>query len=69
MQDPTISIQLRSITHSYDARTRPVLDDVNITVMKGSIYCLLGPSGCGKTTVLKVFCVLLMTFHMLDVSS
>ncbi|XP_014252734.1 ABC transporter G family member 20-like [Cimex lectularius] len=30
-----------------------VLDNLNMTVLKGSIYGLLGPSGCGKTTLLS----------------
>ena len=55
MQDNTI--ELRDITLSYGGSNHPVLDGVNITVCRGSIYGLLGPSGCGKTSVLKVFCV------------
>lgn len=27
--------------------------DVNFTVKKGEIFCIVGPSGCGKTTVLR----------------
>ena len=55
MQDNTI--ELRDITLSYGSSNHPVLDGVNITVSRGSIYGLLGPSGCGKTSVLKVSCV------------
>lgn len=33
---------------------RYVLNQMDMTVPKGSIYGLLGPSGCGKTTLLKV---------------
>lgn len=30
-----------------------ILNDLNLTVPTGSIYCLIGPSGCGKTTFLR----------------
>ena len=47
-------IELKEITLSYGHSLPPVLDGVNITIGRGSIYGLLGPSGCGKTSVLKV---------------
>ncbi len=31
-----------------------VADDINFTLEKGEIGCLLGPSGCGKTTLLRI---------------
>src|SRR5690625_2896089 len=37
-----------------DSKETHVLDDINITIDKGEIYCLLGPSGCGKSTILKL---------------
>ena len=55
MQDNTI--ELRDITLSYGGSNHPVLDGVNITVCRGSIYGLLGPIGCGKTSVLNLSCV------------
>ncbi len=30
-----------------------VLDNINMTVNKGEILCILGPSGCGKSTLLN----------------
>jgi len=35
------------------------LKDVNFTIEKGELVCLLGPSGCGKTTILNLIAGLL----------
>jgi ABC-2 type transport system ATP-binding protein len=46
---------LISITHlykSYDGK--PVLDDLNLSIHRGSITGLLGPNGAGKTTLISI---------------
>ena len=39
--------------------SQPVLADVNFSVEKGEIVCLIGPSGSGKSTLLRVLVGLL----------
>lgn len=31
----------------------PVLKDINLTINKGDVVCIVGPSGCGKSTFLR----------------
>ncbi len=45
-------LTLRNIHKSYHGKT--VLEDISLTVQKGSIISLLGPSGSGKTTLLNI---------------
>ncbi|MCH8843088.1 MAG: ABC transporter ATP-binding protein [SAR324 cluster bacterium] len=33
-----------------------VIDNLSLTVSRGSLVCVLGPSGCGKTTLLRLIC-------------
>ncbi|ODM87848.1 ABC transporter G family member 23 [Orchesella cincta] len=44
-----------SVINGYKSyfKGKPVLDNFNMTVPKGTIYGLLGASGCGKTTMLS----------------
>ena len=44
-------LEVKNLYKKYDDKT--VLDDVNFTLEKGEILCILGPSGCGKTTILN----------------
>ncbi|OXA40394.1 ABC transporter G family member 23 [Folsomia candida] len=45
------ALKLVSGRKSYSNKV--ILDGVDITVEKGTIYALLGPSGCGKTTLVS----------------
>jgi osmoprotectant transport system ATP-binding protein len=46
-------IRLMDVGKTYEDGTVAVAD-VNLTVARGSLTCLVGPSGCGKSTTLKV---------------
>ena len=43
---------LKNITKSFGKAT--VIDNLDLTIKRGSMVTLLGPSGCGKTTVLRL---------------
>ena len=46
-----MNLKLEHITHSYNGKK--VLKNINFTIDKGQIVCLVGPSGCGKSTLLR----------------
>ncbi|MGA8616857.1 MAG: ABC transporter ATP-binding protein [Xanthobacteraceae bacterium] len=43
-----------SVDFYLDGVRQRVLDDITLSVPKGSFVSLIGPSGCGKSTLLKV---------------
>jgi ABC-2 type transport system ATP-binding protein len=45
-------LKIENVTKRYSAHT--ALDDVSLSVPRGSIYGLLGPNGAGKTTLIRV---------------
>lgn len=46
-------LEVRDVSFSYDNNTK-VIQNINITLNKGELVCLLGVSGCGKTTLFNV---------------
>lgn len=53
---PAAHISAREIAVDYvvDRRRQRVLENIDLSVPKGSFVSLIGPSGCGKSTLLKV---------------
>ncbi len=53
--NPIITVEnLTKRFQQKDGITQTVLNDLNLTIEKGELFCLLGPSGCGKTTLLNI---------------
>ncbi|WP_127580431.1 ATP-binding cassette domain-containing protein [Paenibacillus koleovorans] len=50
------AIEVKSLRKSYGAHT--VLDGIDLSVMKGTIFALLGPNGAGKTTLIHILSTL-----------
>ena len=46
-------LTLEHLSHTFEDGTE-VLTDMDFSVTRGEIFCLLGPSGCGKTTTLRL---------------
>lgn len=47
-------IHLENLCKQYKKQT--VIDDLNVTFDRGTIYGLVGPNGCGKTTLMRCIC-------------
>jgi len=44
-------LELRNLTKIFE---HPAVEDINLTLDRGRILCLLGPSGSGKSTLLRL---------------
>jgi len=49
-------IQIKNLTKKYkiDGRAFKALNDINLTIDKGSFTTIVGKSGCGKSTLLRI---------------
>lgn len=47
-------IHLENLCKQYKKQT--VIDHLNVTFDRGTIYGLVGPNGCGKTTLMRCIC-------------
>ncbi len=45
---------MENVSFSYDEETKPVLQNVNLTIQSGNTIGFVGPSGEGKTTLFKL---------------
>ena len=44
-------IEVRDLTIGYDRRV--IMRDLNFSVLRGEVFCIMGGSGCGKSTLMK----------------
>ncbi|MEM2100774.1 MAG: metal ABC transporter ATP-binding protein [Candidatus Nitrosocaldus sp.] len=47
-----IAVRIRDVTYGYTSI--PVLESIDLDVMKGEVICIVGPNGAGKSTLLKI---------------
>jgi ABC-2 type transport system ATP-binding protein len=52
-----IVIEAHRLSKSY--RSGPVLDKIDLSVPRGTVFALLGPNGAGKTTTVRILATLL----------
>lgn len=52
----TDQISIKGVTHAYrtEAGPLPVLDNLDLTIAKGTFTAVVGPSGCGKSTLTRL---------------
>lgn len=51
---PEVVIEARDVWFRYEKELPDVVRDLNLTVRKGELYCLLGGNGTGKSTTLSL---------------
>ena len=52
MEHETYDVELVEITKKFGSFT--AVDNVSLSIKRGSFFSILGPSGCGKTTLLRM---------------
>ncbi|PCJ29199.1 MAG: ABC transporter ATP-binding protein [Rickettsiales bacterium] len=48
------AISIRNLVKSYDQNVTKAVDDLDLTIPKGSIFGLLGSNGAGKSTLINI---------------
>jgi len=48
----TDTVSLSNVTFSYQGK--PIIDDFNLSIQKGTVVAIMGGSGVGKTTLLRL---------------
>lgn len=47
-----IAMEIHNLTKDFDGKR--VVDDVNLSIYEGEIFCLLGHNGAGKSTTINM---------------
>ena len=50
------SIQFEQVQFRYPNSTRPLIEDISMTIRAGETVALVGENGAGKTTLIKLLC-------------
>ena len=51
-----IGIHFEGVNFQYPHSSRPLLEDINLTIKAGETIALVGENGAGKTTLIKLLC-------------
>lgn len=62
MPTDEVAVQVDDLTYSYPSHA-PVLDDINLRVLKGEMMGIIGPNGAGKSTLCKALNGLVPHFY------
>ena len=46
-------MEVKDVSFSYDKDSPIVFENINFSIEKGDVLCILGPNGTGKTTLIK----------------
>lgn len=46
-------VEVKEVSFSYEKNSPIVFEDINFSIEKGDVLCILGPNGTGKTTLIK----------------
>jgi len=57
IMESNIEVEIQGLSKSFGEIT--AVDDVSLSVPRGSIFGLLGPNGAGKSTTIRLLCTLL----------
>lgn len=57
------SINLKQLSFRYSPESPYILEEINLTIVKGSRVGFIGPTGCGKSTLLDIIMGLLSPTH------
>ena len=53
-ETPDAAIVIDGLSKTYGKSKTPALDDVSLTIPRGSFFGLLGPNGAGKSTLINI---------------